>query len=142
MMSRLRPSCRLLILQLIQRKCNAFKRLRSNAWQSPYDDANHLVRAVETDSSATVVADAHYGYDAFGDRISMTVAQGGTTTTTQSAFEAVSPPMLGSDLTHWRLYADQGSGGTATVRYLSGGGADQWLGEGPAGSGAPCPPGA
>ena len=56
-------------------------------------------------------------YDVFGNRLSETVTQNGTTTTTLFSYDANNT-----------LYATENSSGTITTRYISGvGGPDLWL---------------
>lgn len=74
------------------------------------------------------VTDVH-AHDAFGNRISTTVTENGTTTTTtHSVFVAVGLPRVGADLTHWRLWADLSSSNVVETRYLSGEAANEWQG--------------
>jgi RHS repeat-associated protein len=96
-------------------------------WTYSYDTVNELVSATETGPFGVVLVQADYSYDAFGNRISVTVTQDGETTTTHSVYVAVGSPEAGADLTHWRLWADTDGSGTLQTHYLSGDQPDQWL---------------
>jgi RHS repeat-associated protein len=96
-------------------------------WVFSYDTANELTGAVERDSNGTILVQASYAYDAFGNRIDSTVTLNGTTTTTQSVYIAVGMPDAAADLTNWRLWSDSSSGGVGQSWYVGGQQPDQWL---------------
>ena len=105
-------------------------------WSYSYDAANQLTGATEKDGTGGVLVSAAYGYDAFGNRVRMQLAQGGSTQVTLPAFVAQGTPQVGADLTAWRLYADQDGSGLAQTRYLSGEQPNQWLARVDASAGA------
>jgi RHS repeat-associated protein len=89
------------------------------------------------------VAWASYAYDAFGNRISMSVQQNGIAALTLSSYQAVAAPQVGADLTNWHLWADLSNSGGGNLppgpqpgpsgsnvvqtRYISGEQPDQWF---------------
>ncbi len=78
---------------------------------------------------------ASYTYDAFGNRIGMSVTQSSSTTITHSSFEALDPPQVGADLTNWQLADDLNSSNVVQVHYVGGSQTNQWVAQVVAGSG-------
>ena len=86
-------------------------------WQYGYDVANHMTSAVERDAGGNVLVEASYTYDVFGNRLSETVTQDGTTTTTHYA-----------RLSDGTLYADLNGDGSLITRYITDvNGPNHWL---------------
>jgi RHS repeat-associated protein len=86
-------------------------------WNFSYDNANQLTSATQSAASGTVLTQANYSYDAFGNRVQSSVSQnGGAPVVTKFAY---GPSGLWADLT---------AAGSVQTRYLSGDQPDQWLG--------------
>jgi RHS repeat-associated protein len=86
-------------------------------WTYGYNNANQMVSAAETDAGGNMLVQVSCAYDVFGNRISETVTQNGTTTTTKSVY-----------LSDGTLYANLDGSGSIQTCYVSDvQGPDHWL---------------
>ena len=72
-------------------------------------------------ASNTLLQKVVYKNDAFGNRISMAVTVGGTTTTTRFALDGWNPALSGQDgNANWNVWADLDGSNNLVTRYLRG----------------------
>ncbi len=97
-----------------------------DTWSFTYDNANHMLTAKEENSSSTVLVQATYTYDYFGNLLSETyynstsVGGSGVTTTVEHAWD-----MWNRANSLPQVWADQGSGNAVSTQYLRGDQANQ-----------------
>jgi RHS repeat-associated protein len=98
-------------------------------WTYTYDNANEMTSAVET-SGGTVVVQAAYTYDVFGNRIKTDVTQGGTETVTKYGYDGWNPALQsGIGNTNWQVWVTVNGSGSVVNRNLNGDGVSQVLGQ-------------
>jgi RHS repeat-associated protein len=98
----------------------------SEQWTFGYDNLNHMISAIDKNSSGTTLTYATYLYDVFGNRIEKDVWQtGGSTTTMRFSWDhPVDPSGLGGGGNIW---ADLNSSNGLVTRYILSDGLDQLI---------------
>jgi RHS repeat-associated protein len=99
------------------------------SWTYGYDNRNELVQAKEFDASSTLVLEADYKYDIYGNRIEQAVTQSSVTTVQRYAIDGWNPaksnPVGNEDYDVW---ADLDGSNNLETQYLRGDSVDQILG--------------
>jgi RHS repeat-associated protein len=111
-------------------------------WVYGYDDHNQLVSAVRTAGDGTLLMNAAYRYDVFGNRLEKDVWTGATgTVVTRFAYDGWkngadawgrTASTVGNE--NWDVWADLDPTGSLTTRYLRGDVVDQVFAQVPAGA--------
>jgi len=100
-------------------------------WAYSYDNDNHMIEAVETVSSTTVL-EADYTYDAFGNMTEeevITYGSPNTTAISQYVLDGWNPARAGATgQSGWNAIADLNGGGTLMTHYAWGDEVDQLFG--------------
>jgi RHS repeat-associated protein len=101
------------------------KTATGEVWTFGYDNLNHMISAIDKNSSGTTLTYATYVYDVFGNRIEKDVWQSGGSTTTRFAWDnPVDPSGLGGGGNIW---ADLNSSNALVTRYVLGDAMDQLI---------------